>query len=392
MPTYCFYYDESDHSREITSGTIKAENYSDGFVASIVGWRSEDQLLIFERYRRFELDFKNRWNKSGELKSTTIKPERLSNGFASLGRGDTPLISRLLDIADDDRCCSYFFCASKIEYVVWQLFACFERNPAFLSKTLCYSIAKAIDMYRPDRVIELAFPKGGQIDAIELINALKSFLLQRIEADKMNVKLKEREIAAFQQALFLLGEISSPVQLSWDYRAPFEQFQKRLEELSIRKYRLYIDREKETADAAWGCGMKNVSEQDSLECVGVRFADMLSGIIAKLMKALHAARRYNTEGEMTEKKMLNRAWFQLSQENFELYKKLYSVVIERNNTFSKFCSGGYADDAIVLAALLGYINGFDSAEELGEKLESHPERFNSFACSRLEQHYVDSFC
>ena len=38
MTHYNFYYDESEHSREINHQTISASNYYDNFVAVFLGW------------------------------------------------------------------------------------------------------------------------------------------------------------------------------------------------------------------------------------------------------------------------------------------------------------------------------------------------------------------
>ena len=35
---YCFYYDESEHSRVINLSTVTSETYYDSFIAVIVGW------------------------------------------------------------------------------------------------------------------------------------------------------------------------------------------------------------------------------------------------------------------------------------------------------------------------------------------------------------------
>ena len=51
---YCFYYDESEHSRVINLSTVTGETYYDSFIAAIVGWRSDKekrQVLLFLQQR-----------------------------------------------------------------------------------------------------------------------------------------------------------------------------------------------------------------------------------------------------------------------------------------------------------------------------------------------------
>lgn len=43
---YCFYYDESEHSRVINLSTVTGETYYDSFLAAIIGWRSDSEQLL----------------------------------------------------------------------------------------------------------------------------------------------------------------------------------------------------------------------------------------------------------------------------------------------------------------------------------------------------------
>lgn len=386
MPTFYFYYDETEHTRVVTANSVMAENYSDGFMASIVGWRFEDQESLLEEYERFEKRFAHRRDKKGELKSTTIKTKNISRGLASLSKEETVLVGQLFDMLDE-RCFSFFFFASKVEYVVNQLFSGCHRDSLVNYDAMCYCITKAINAYQPSRVIELICSNFGRIDSSVLVAALKVFLAQRIEINLRNKELKQFEIQAYRQAIAFLEDVNCQIDLSWDYRSPFICFNSYLREQGIHKYRLCIDNERKSARAAREYGIKYVSESDSLDSIGVRMADMVGGIIAKLIKALRVAQSYQSDAEATQKKELNCAWFKLDQTRFELYKKLYSVVMERNNAYSKFCAGNYADDVIVFTSFLEYLNGFDSADQLEEQLDTHPSWFDAFACHCLSGHF-----
>ena len=71
MAQYHFYYDESEHSRKINLNTVNNKEYYDNFIAAFVGWRSENENLIFEKYVKFEEKYNDRKSK-GELKSQTL--------------------------------------------------------------------------------------------------------------------------------------------------------------------------------------------------------------------------------------------------------------------------------------------------------------------------------
>ena len=51
---YCFYYDESEHSRVINLSTVTGETYYDGFLAAIIGWRSDHETAFEQRYHAIE--------------------------------------------------------------------------------------------------------------------------------------------------------------------------------------------------------------------------------------------------------------------------------------------------------------------------------------------------
>lgn len=74
---YNFYYDESEHSRIINLSTITGETYYDNFLVAIVGWDSDKEVEIKQKYLAFEEKYAER-KKKGELKSDTFKSNHLS--------------------------------------------------------------------------------------------------------------------------------------------------------------------------------------------------------------------------------------------------------------------------------------------------------------------------
>ena len=123
---YRFYYDESEHSRVINFSTVTGETYYDGFLAVIIGWRNDHEIVFEKRYHDFEETYANR-KKKGELKSGTIKPKQLVHGFASLNEANVKLIGDFFSIFDAN---SYIYLsyASKMEYVIRQIFKSYHKH------------------------------------------------------------------------------------------------------------------------------------------------------------------------------------------------------------------------------------------------------------------------
>ncbi|WP_102050190.1 hypothetical protein [Pygmaiobacter massiliensis] len=383
MSKYNFYYDESEHSRKINHKTITAENYFDSFIAVIVGWFSDNQAGLYKRYAAFESKYQHRQS-NGELKSTTIKQSQLKSGFASLNADSLSLLEDFLTLFDG-RILVYYAVTSKIEYIIYQLFEEYENSLFVNMDAMKYSITKAIVLYQPSEIMA-----GMYNNTSELIGLLKNFFTSQIEKDKANETLKQEEIKQFSQILLLLDDVSSIKTIDWNYDIAFVGFRKFLDEKGIHDYSITIDKEGEnsnTVKAAERAGLCAVSEADSLTSCGIRMADMLAGIISKLLKALHNELEYASPEEPLNKKILDKSWFVINERQLALYKKLHQVAIELNTAWYKTFAGTYSDDLIVFIALLNFMNHFQSVEDIKKSLDMQGEYFNAYCCKCLAEHF-----
>ena len=194
---YIFFYDETEHSRKINYETVTANNYYDNFITGIVGWKPEDDECISDRYLAFESKYDYR-KKDGELKSQTMKVKDFRLGFASLNNHTIELYEDLVSLFDE-KIIIYFSVFSKIECVISQLFVNYHNSMFVDVDYMKYSIIKAINVYRPQNVIEAIY-KEPQI----FVKELRSFLEDRIIKNQANTALKEHENQAFQEILLLL--------------------------------------------------------------------------------------------------------------------------------------------------------------------------------------------
>lgn len=388
MSRYNFYYDESEHSRKINYTTVSASNYYDNFITTIVGWKDGFEKDIICKYREFEDKYKDRKDKNGELKSLTLKQSQFKFGFASLNKGNVKFVDDFLSLYDENTKL-YFSVNSKIEYIILQLFEGYKNSFILDADALKYSIIKALNMYQPDEVIKSIYESPE-----DLVSILRKFFRQKIEANKSNIALKKQENAAFEQILYVLDDIDSVAEIQWNYCMPFDGFLKYLKEEKIVDYSLILDKEgKENEDsntllAARKMGVKNVSECNSCSYCGLRMADMTAGIIAKLMKALCDSMRYHCASEETTKKLLDAKWFDVREEQLNLYKKLYKIICQWDNAWFKSYAGVYSDDLVSFIALLGYMSHFKSALQIKEQgLEMQGEYFNSYTCEALSSYF-----
>ncbi len=379
-----FFYDETEHSRKINYQTVTASNYYDNFISVIVGWSSEEDPSISERYLAFEEKYDYR-KKNGELKSQTMRTKDLQLGFASLNKNTIGFYEDLISIFDE-QIIIYFSAFSKIEYVINQLFVDYHSSLFADVDSMKYSIIKAINVYRPQKLIEAIYK-----DPHTFVSELRLFFIEQIRRNQTNIQLKEHENIAFNEILILLDDVEIPETLDWSYFAPFDGFKKLLTEMRVDDHKLLIDREGDalhTLNSAMLVGLQNVTEKDSKEHVGIRMADMLAGLISKLMQSLNMALKGDYKDNKIEKTLLDTDWFALNQRQLDLYKKLYRVICEYNYYWYKTYAGIYSDDLVAFVALLQYMNQFESADEIrNSKLEMQPEYYNAFVCASLQERY-----
>ena len=388
MDTYKFYYDESEHSRKINYATVTAPNYYDNFVTVVIGWLKEKEKQSFKKYKDFENKYADRKDRNGELKSTTLKQKKFEFGFASLDKANAQFIMDFLSIFDESTKL-YFSVASKIEYLVLQLFTGYHNNFIVDADAVKYSITKALVAYRPENVIKCIYDNPE-----EFVGELKRFFKERIECNHSNMSLKEQENIAFENILYILDDISAIPELQWDYHMSFSGFAKYLQEEHIKHYALVLDKEGEqnevsrTMQAACEMGLSNVTEENSKDSCGLRIADMMAGIISKLLKALCDELHYRSIAEGTEKKLLDTKWFHLNEVQLNLYKKLYKIICEWDHAWYKSYAGIYSDDLVCFIGLLGYMSHFDNTEQIvNEKLETQNEYFNGYVCQQLSDYF-----
>ena len=381
MKRFNFYYDETEHSRKINHRTVSASNYHDDFIAAAVGWDKLDEDDIEEKFRIFEEKYSRRMT-GNELKSTTIKQSQLKCGFASLSKSTAALMNDFFDLFDE-RVFVYLSVFSKTEYIVRQVFTGYENSPFADMDLLKYSVTKAIVTYRPEEVIQSLYA-GPE----EFLESLKDFLRLKIDADKANIELKNREIEQFRCVLLLLEDAEPIKTLDWNYDSTLATLKAFLQEKSISEYSLIIDREARTAESARNLGFKHVSEGNSKELFALRMADLLAGIAAKLMKALAKALAYRSAADEVRKNLLDVGWFELTEERLALYKKLHRIVMQYNNAWHKVSSGIYSDNLICFITFLSFVDKFTSPSNIKGNLQMMPEHFNAAACAALERHFA----
>lgn len=216
-------------------------------------------------------------------------------------------------------------------------------------------------------------------------------MTDQITLNHSNGVLKKHENQAFEEILIFINDTEFPESLDWTYFAPFDGFGKLLLGAQIDDYRLIIDHEGDashTLNSAKYVGLQNVSEEDSMDYVGIRMADMFAGLISKLMQSLKLALIGDYKDGEIKKILLDSGWFALNQRQLDLYKKLYRVICENNDYWYKSYAGIYSDDLVSFVALLQFMNHFENIDQIHNSgLDMQPKHYNAFVCERLQDRY-----
>lgn len=379
MAKYKFYYDETEHSRSLSYKTIVANEFYDGFVTAIVGWAASDEADLERKYAAFETKYRSPG--APELKSTSLNKKQFRYGFRSLSKANVRMIGDYLNLFDESALVYYSF-SSKVEHLIYRLFpqCCI---PGMNTNLLMYSLAKLVVQYQPEKVVEAFYGNSNH-----LVEAVRGFLLDRIERNAHNNELKHSETEQCKLILAIMSTATPLDNAEWEYCSPFEGFALYLSEHpNIDNYELVIDREERTAETAKELGFPFVRQVDSANCFGVRMADMLAGILGKLLKSIRTELTYLSSEDELHKKLFDKRWFDIDDARLGLYKQLRRVLVQSDKCWYKAYGGGYSDDLVVLIALLNFFSNFENSEELKKNLDNHPEAFNARCCRDLLQHF-----
>ncbi len=376
------YYDESEHSRMINQRTLESQNYYDNFIGSYIKV-SDKNLLDFEKaYSSFEKKYEQR-SGGGELKSTTIKNKQLKFGFASSNKDTLIFISDFLDVIKNTNTEVLVTLTSKIDYLANQILVNYKNSIMMDADAIRYTFAKSIDQYKPADVIEAI---ENQDDS--LIEKLITFYEELIEKNKENLTLKEKENAAFEQLLVILFDVNTDIKLQWEYDTTFECVNKLM--IPNQDTNLLVLDEEGTGrsiESALRAGIKNVIEDNSMNLLGLRCADMMAGVITKLLKAIHNDINDFSYYEKMERKTLSANYFDLNQEQYQLYMKL--ARLSTGKKINLIATGFFKDSLLELETLLNYISSYTTFSEFQKKDKSEHEYLFDIALMNAIGRYLE---
>lgn len=382
-----FFFDESFHSRKINEKTIENKDFFDNYVITGIGCKSDalDKNKII--YKQFEEKYKNKFSisKYDELKSKIVKREQYKYGIKSFNQNSFELYRSFWKLLNQSEYIYYICAISKLEYILTQ----FDYEILGIRKyeSFIYSIVKAVNVYRPKKVLKSLFEEDGLL-LEELITFLKRKILQN-----GNNSIKIYENASFKECIMILERINKrDIELKWKYDKVFIGFKKLITELDINDVEVIIDKEgnpsNNTANACREEGFKNVIEQDSKESILLRCTDLFCGFISRMMRAIYDDTKTNDDEEYKDRKIINKNWFEINKEQFLLYKDIAKYLKKNSKYYWSTYISIYFDFFLQFIDLIYYFDEFKNFEEFNNINSSiHREKYNSFVINEMHKKF-----
>ena len=378
-----FFYDESGHSRKITSDTMNSDGFRNYFISAIIGVEKNVYSSFESDYSNFENKWKSFYGNT-EIKSKLVKSTKYKYGLASFKKKDISFYSDLFELISKNNIYLHFGIFNKIEYLVNQRITESSLIDIINFEAISYSMAKSLCVYHPKSVLESI---ENNID--EFITKFKNFLEKRIS---LNTRINgQSEENAFKEMIEILNSINKDIKLEWNYTFSFDGFKKYTEELKLKNISLLIDKEGigTTKNAAIKSGIKNVKEEDSKVSFGIRCADLLAGFLSNMINSIELSIAYEEDSATRDESLLPKEWFdKLPKNSFNLYKKMYQIFIDLNNSWYKYYCSLYADCFILFISLLTHIEEYDTYEKYkDDSIEHHQNRVNTILYYKLKEYH-----
>lgn len=378
-----FFFDESFHSRKINKKTIENKEFFDNYVITGIGCLKKDLHKNEILYGQFEEKFKKLFSitENVELKSKIVKKEQYQYGIKSFNKNSLELYKEFWELMNQSDYMYYVCAISKLEYILLQ----FNYNIWEVRdyRSFVYSIVKSVNVYRPKDVLKALFEENDML----LEELIKFFRRKLLENENNPIKVLENQF--FEECIIILEKISGEnINFKWKYNNIFIGFKKLVKELNLNDVRIVIDKEGNPKDnTAMACkkeGFKDVIEKDSKNSITLRCTDLMCGFISKMMRALYEDTKTSDGEEYKERKILDKKWFEINEEQFYVYKNIAKYFKKYSMYYWNTYISIYFDSFFQFIGFIYYFDGFDNFESFNN-IDSvdHRESYNGFIVNHM---------
>lgn len=409
---YVFYFDETYHDRKIaftSNGNINTlqEDKSDSYIGVFWGCKQSQLKKNISKLEEFDAKYKNIFglSDSKELKSTTIHSKNFRFGISSFNANTMLFYTDLFQMLCEMNVIIQIDVTSKIELLIRTIFSQLHLPYYVKENSFYYTLTKFIVLRHPKQLIQALASVSNGSNAQVVKDALLD-TLEKVIQSSVGIPRKEKEIEAFRQIRMIVYDMNFDFSIkpktNFIYFQNFDGLCRLLEEIDIdiSRIKLIIDKEENTYQSAINFRFGKVKQADSRNSVQLRLSDFLCGFIGRMIYALtHDPSSQERDlldyddidiEDLKYKRLLSKNWFDLSEEQYNLYLLIYQVLIIQQEHYWSSMTMSYSDDVSCFYSLLRYIAGYKSYSEF-RKIDNqmHTEYYNSCCLDELERYYQE---
>lgn len=407
---YNFYFDEVFHDKKITissDGIINTftEDKNDSYIGVFFGIKNNQRVPVLKNMCKLEQKYIQILDLKEEFKSTTFHRKNFNFGLRSFKKNTFNFYDEFFDILQDIKPIIHVNVLSKIEWLVRNIFdmRTIQQMKYVVSGSFYYSLTKFLIYYHTPQLIKSLYKSIEKKDPVIFQNELLNHFERVIDAI-INIERKQRELPMLKDLYSIISSFTfdNEIYEKYDfiYFQNFDGLIKLLNELNIseKKVNIIIDNEEMTFQAASLYPFHTIKQVDSKNVIQIRISDHLCGFIGRMMYALLNDNSIKEDtisnielikkNNLIDKRLLSCEWFDIQLKHFQLYKKIYEVLIVQQEHYWATMTWSYSDQMVMFYSLLRYFSSFKSYSEFKKySSQEHTEFYNSSCCNELEKHY-----
>lgn len=351
------------------------------YVANVIQIDESDYIQIEREYKKITEEYlsnrpqlKVSLKKTGkELKGLDILKSNFEYGIASMKKNEIKFYTNLLDLLLKYNVENLLFLISKMSIITSSRLIEFlyflDANTDFSPFVAKYVVTKYAEIEASEEVIKAFLDKN--LSTKDILKLIRNDMLVICEKNSNNARMS-RQINIYKEFIkaidmvlndkLKLFEPNLSLFFDWNkvewafdlwmteqrFNTTTNQWQLFLDEGIPQNIFSYLDFDKIEANC------------NSKDYIGLQITDMIVVLIGKLISQLSSITRYDFE-KPDQCILVNRNYFNLSDEQFNLIKKIYYFILARESKYH-YINDSYFDDSVLLQTYIEYIVSYENYE------------------------------
>lgn len=363
------------------------------YVANVIQIDESDYMQIECEYKKIVEEYlsnrpqlkKSLELKGKELKGLDLLKSNFEYGIASMKKNEVKFYMNLLDLLLKYNVENLLFLISKMSVITSSRLINFlyfldssTKVSPFLAK---YIVTKYAEVEASEDVIEALLDKS--LPTKNILESIRNDMLAISRKNLNNIRMSRQNDIYMQFIMAIDGVLNCGIKLvepdlplSFDWNKVKWAFDLWMSERSFKEIVnqrwLFLDEGIPQDIFAHLKFDKIEANCNSKDYIGLQITDMIVVLTGKLVSQLTLTTRYDFE-RPDQRTLVDRGYFNLSEEQFDFVKKLYQFILSREGGYH-FINDAYFDESVLLQTYIEYIASYENFESYN-KVEGrqHPE-------------------